>query len=507
VIRARSSVQLAAVLTATTVSAPALAASPNPADHIKPFEDSPALRALPERWAPMLDEFDVPGVAVVAFDGDNVYGWFAGLRDPEAKLPVDVDTMFYIASATKTFTAASICTLADRGKIDLDAPVRKYLPRFTLPDSGRDASITVEDLLCHRAALSCEGAVLLDTYTGEVTDGRYFEMFQRFGDAGPETHYANENFTLAGRVVEAVSGKDWRQYMVANVLTPLGMTRTTPYASQAYGDPNVAFPCEIDRRSGRWTRVPVKTDQTMHAAGGLMCSGRDAARWMRHAAGLEPQLYSGALGERSRSLIAASDEDPGTVLKIDGYGLAWMVGSFNGRKLVEHGGDFTGAHSDLTILPDDRVGVAVLMNSSNPARAFANVATIETLEALTGTKASTSAYPFHSDIWKKRRAEGKVPDNVFVYTPVMIADLPGREKCLGTYESELFGTLRLEREGKRVRTHFGQMELQIKPTEQGFTMIGPIGDGMPAMFDVGPDGRVEAIRFPIDATAVFRRVK
>jgi CubicO group peptidase (beta-lactamase class C family) len=190
------------------------------------------------------------------------------------------DTMYYIASITKTYLATAVCALADDGRLSLDDPVRKHLPRFALPkapDGG--ARITIRDLLSHRAGLiHGQPIVMLDAFTGEITEDRYYKWLAVTRPKG-ETAYSNVHFTLLGRVVEAAGGKPLREYLHDRVLEPAGLTRTTGSASRMYGDPDCAVPME--RAGGRWRVCKLrKTDRTMHAAGGLGTSARDAARWL-----------------------------------------------------------------------------------------------------------------------------------------------------------------------------------------------------------------------------------
>ncbi len=239
------------------------------------------------RWAEVMDEFDVPGMAVaIVQDGRILAIETFGMRAPgeagsdggPAPTP---GTIYYIASITKTYLATAVCALADDGKLSLDDPVGKHLPRFALANApgGSAREITIRDLLCHRPGIGkAEPIVTLDAFTGEITEDRYYRWLATVQPSG-ETAYSNVHFTLLGRVVEAVSGMSWRDYLDERVLEPAGLTRTTGYASRMYGDPDCALPME--RVEGEWRVCRLKkTDHTMHAAGGLGASATDAARWL-----------------------------------------------------------------------------------------------------------------------------------------------------------------------------------------------------------------------------------
>lgn len=261
----------------------------------------PDLADLTERWQRAMTDFGVAGMAMVLVEGDEVVHQVTlGERDPERHLPVTADTLFYLASATKPFVALALAKLAEEGKVDLDAPVRRYLPRFALADEQASASITVRDLLCHRPGLDSFPIVLLDAYTGEITEERFYHFLAEVKPGGGVA-YSNLHFTLAGRVIEAVTGQSWRDYLAEHVFAPAGMTRSTGYATWMYAQADVALPC-LPTAQGFAPASVRKSDNTMHAAGGLGCSIHDLGVWLRL------NLGRGSLGELEVAGPAAVEE-------------------------------------------------------------------------------------------------------------------------------------------------------------------------------------------------------
>ena len=146
------------------------------------LDDAPGFEGMRERWAGVMDEFDVPGLAVaIVRDGRIVALETFGVRAPDAPgakaAAPTPETMFYIASITKTYLATAICALADDGLLALGDPVVDHLPRFALAGGSVPAAdeITIRDLLCHAPGIG-EGSpiVMLDAYTGEITEDRYY---------------------------------------------------------------------------------------------------------------------------------------------------------------------------------------------------------------------------------------------------------------------------------------------------------------------------------------------
>ncbi len=154
------------------------------------------MAGLRERWLEAMKDLDVPGMAVVIVRGDEViYTETFGERDPEKHVPVTPDTIFYIASCTKSFMAMAVMTLVEEGKLDLDAPVKKYLPKFEVADATLTETLTVRDLLSHAKGLDSQPIVTLDAFTGEITEERFYRWLKEAKATG-SFDYTNLHYTL-----------------------------------------------------------------------------------------------------------------------------------------------------------------------------------------------------------------------------------------------------------------------------------------------------------------------
>jgi len=422
----------------------------------------PELSGLRERWTESMQTFGVPGFAVVVVRGDEViYLDTFGHRDPERSKPVTPDTMYYIASVTKTYTTAGILALVEDGKLRLDDPVRKYLPRLELPDEGLAARLTVRDLLCHRHGINSGPIVLLDAYTGEITEDRYYAHLKHAQVSGA-TEYTNVHFTLAGRVIEAVSGQEWRAFLRDRIFTPAGMPRTTGYADEMYADADVAIPMSL--RGGEWGPATLrKSNRTMHAAGGLGTSIRDLGTWLRL------QLNDGRIGGKqvltpsSVAEMHASQSETapdGSIRRWTGFGLGWRAGTFRGRPFRGHGGGYEGAAAFAYFLPEERIGVGVLTNASGPAAGFIDaIVTIDIFDRLLGLqeKDLMDAYRPRAEAWMKQNAAAAAPAE----TPALLSLAPSA--YAGRYVSDGFGTVFVETSGAGLRFRIGEMALDFAP--------------------------------------------
>jgi CubicO group peptidase (beta-lactamase class C family) len=483
------------------------------------LDDVPAFEGMRARWAGIMDEFNVPGMAVaIVKDGKIMAIETFGIRSPtepggEAAAPTP-NTMFYIASITKTYLATAICVLADDGKLSLDDPVEKYLPRFAAakgPD-WKPKKITLRDLLCHRPGMGGGGPIVtLDAFTGEITEDRYYRWLATLKPKG-KTEYSNVHFTLLGRVIEAVSGKPWREYLDERVLKPAGLIRTTGFASRMYADSDCAMPME--RVDGQWRICKLrKTDRTMHAAGGLGASAIDAGRWLiLHTNNGEidgHRIISADRAKEMRTLQSKFPEKQGSIRVMEGFGLAWQVGSFHGTPLCSHGGGYAGTATYYAMLPEKKCGFAVLMNASGAASGLQDVIAVDILDRLIDGDERIDVL----DAYRKRLKEAK---EKFADKDAELAAAKAKPLKLsrpasayaGRFESADLGSMTIAPFDSRLKVEWGECELDVKPAgPDAFKVLGPTAEGIVFKFNIAPTGEVTAIGLDTDeeGTILFKR--
>lgn len=446
-----------------------------PANAQPGLDDVPALAGLKQRWLDAMDNLRVPGCAVAVLQGGEIIAMEGlGMRNIDGD-PVDADTGFYIASITKTYVAAAVVALAEQGLIDLDAPVSQYLPRFKLAgDSG--ARITVRDLLCHRAGLDSSPIVILDAYSGEITEDRYYHWLELSKPVG-HVEYTNVNFTVAGRIIEAVTGESWKDHLAAKLFAPLGLERTTAYASKLYNDANTAAPMATEK--GEWVECKVrKTDSTMHAAGGLGTTARDAAGWIlaqRPGGGLESTgLLSPAARENMQTQQGELPSPNGQIRRITGYGLGWQVGTFRGRPYRNHGGGYVGTATLMAYLPDDDIGVAILTNSMMGG-ALNTIVSIDVFDRLLGETGHPDMLPQYEGRAAQMLAQNDDPGQA-----TLGADSLSLEPKLyaGRYSSEHWGTVEITLVDNSLAATMGTMSFTFQPVSTDrFGIAAGMGGG------------------------------
>jgi CubicO group peptidase (beta-lactamase class C family) len=417
-----------------------------------PFGLAPrAAVAIPEDFASLVRRLmardQVPGVAVgVVEQGDLVFARGFGHRGVGGGLPITSDTLFPLGSCSKAFTATAIALLADEGRIELDTPVRTYLPDFSLQDPVASATVTPRDLLTHRSGLPRH-----DLFWYEAPFSRH-ELCRRLrflAPAGPPRarwRYNSLMFVVAARIIEKISGESWESFVEARILRPLQMGRTclSPEAMEA--DADHASPHAL--REGRAQPIPMlKGVHAIAPAGAVQSSVRDLARWLAFHATRSPGLLRESLWRelhRPQAEMPASDQPE---IQHRSYGLGWIHETYRGHTVVVHDGAIDGFTAHLGFIPRTGRGLILLANRERATAAL--------------TALAHSAYDRFLGLdpldWETRLAETPVP-----LQPDRGAalDFPIAEVA-GSYEHFAYGVLTIRAHGQRLVMQFRSLRLTL----------------------------------------------
>ncbi len=299
------------------------------------------------------DELDVPGVAVGILNGGGEEYAFFGVTSVENPLPVDAETLFQCGSTTKTFTATAIMRLVDQGLVELDAPVRRYVPELELLDSSVAESVTVLQLLNHTAGWS--GDLMTSTGDGDDALAKYVALMasiEQVAPLGAEVSYNNASLSLAGRVIENVTGLTYEQAIRELFFEPLGMAHsfffTNEVITRRFSVGHQQKPDGTIAVSRKWP-VP----RSLAPAGGIVTNAADQIGWAKFhlGDGSGPDghsLLSTALLTRMQQ---PSVDMAGSALG-DAVGLSWLLRDLGGVGLVSHGGTTEGQHSEFVLVPE-----------------------------------------------------------------------------------------------------------------------------------------------------------
>jgi CubicO group peptidase (beta-lactamase class C family) len=318
----------------------------------------------------------LPGLAVAVVEGERVV-WLRGYGSAGEGRPVTAQTQFYIGSCTKSFTALATMQLVAQGKLELDAPVRRYLPWFRVADEAGSAQITVRHLLNQTSGLSEAGDPRPNDRRASLTESaRALSSVRLTAPPGSRFQYYNQNYRLLGALIEQVSGESYADYLRNHVLTPLAMSKTT-------ADPTAAVDLAQGHAwvFGRSLRRPQGFDPGALSSGYVISTAEDLAHYL-HAL-LNDGRYGTSTVAQPDTLAqlfalpagvsgSAGAPPPGVAQILgastgveSGYAMGWLVARApQGRRLIFHGGTLERFHADILLLPAERRGFAVLANQN-----------------------------------------------------------------------------------------------------------------------------------------------
>jgi CubicO group peptidase (beta-lactamase class C family) len=296
----------------------------------------------------------IPGVSVaVAVDGDVVWSEGFGYADVEERAPVWPSTRFRVASVSKALTAAAVGLLVEQGKLDLDAPVQRYVPSFP----KKKQPITTRQLAGHLAGIR--------HYQGdEFASMRHYDsvreglsIFQNdtlLAPPGAKFSYSTYGWSVIAAVIESASGESYLRYMHDHVFEPLGMRATVAEFADSIIEGRAHFYRHADDR--RLVNAPYVDNSYKWAGGGFLSTSEDLVRY--GSALLRP----GFLREETLKLLFTSQRT--TAGAETGVGIAWFVGTdADGHRTYSHSGGAMGGNAFLLIYPDQRIVVAMLTNT------------------------------------------------------------------------------------------------------------------------------------------------
>ena len=396
------------------------------------------------------------GAAVAVVHGDEVLladGF--GSTDVDSPSPVTAETAFCVGSTTKAFTAALVAALVDDGTLEWDRPVRHYLEGFSMHDPLATERLTVRDMLSHRSGLPRHDLLWYGN-----DDWSRAELVARLRHLAPNAdlrtryQYNNLLYIAAGHLCEIVTGSSWEELIRSRLLVPLGMNATTfsPEQSARAG----AVAAAHATRDGRTSRVPYARGTALAGPAGSLCAPVvDLLPWMR--------LLLGQLGDDAPVSPAGIREilTPQIVMREPGlfpeqrewaYGMGWVLGDYRGRRHAQHSGTVDGFTALISLIPEERLGVAVLANvHGNPLPWSLTYSLTDHVLQLQDAG------------WVERYAAVHRALQEATGGPDRTATAPLPDDCLGTYTNPAYGDLVVSSSSAGALATLHGVELTLTP--------------------------------------------
>lgn len=363
----------------------------------------------------------IVGLSAVVVQGEEItYLKGFGHASLEKQTLVTPQTIFDLASCSKSFTAMAVMLLAHDGLIDIDKPFQYYIPEFETENKELSDQITVRQLLNQTSGIPGNMHEPLVFQTD--SDEQHYDPFDLLVEAmkeietertpGSSFEYTNINYCLLGALVERVSRMPFEDYVKERIFTPLGMNSSTLKPEEA---------ATLDRADGHQMmlgkiitkNVPVY--RSAAPAGWVMSSAEDLSKW------LLLNLHNGELNNQPiiPSSVVNQMQTPAVELTQNGdhasYGMGWFIGETSeGKTVIWHGGDTSNFLAEMIILPEYDLGIAMLVNSQTSRNAHSVALGIASL--LIGHKLELPSSPW----WASWAAIDRIATYAFIATLVLV---------------------------------------------------------------------------------------
>jgi len=439
-------------------------------------------------------DFGIPGMAVAIVQGDRVIDAKGfGVKEAGKTEPVDPHTLFQVGSTSKAFTATLVASLVDEGKLGWKDRVVSHLPDFAMADPWVTKEFQVRDLMAQHSGMKPYAGDILAIlgYSREdiVRSTAHIAPVSSFRS---EFAYVNNLWVTAAAVVEAKTGKSWEKNLQERILDPLGMTETSASQEALFKSANAATFHLPDKGGAK----PIPRDWVFFnwpyiygPAGGINSNVLDMAKWIRMQLGEGTFEGKQVIGRES----LAFTHEPQTPLPggKNAYCQGWVKTDHEPCPLVWHNGATTGSATLVMLAPGLDLGLVILSNMVTPAPDNLGLAFID---LYTRNKSAPDYMGAALERWKKKLED----ESVKASRPKGATPALPYAAYAGTYESPLFGTVRvMERQGKLLlRLGPRSVELLLRPWNRDNFLLEAEGldedEGGTLRFDVGPDGKAFA---------------
>jgi CubicO group peptidase (beta-lactamase class C family) len=400
-----------------------------------------------------LTTFNVPGIAVaIVKDGKIVISKGYGVSNIKTKQKVDGNTLFGIASNSKSFTSAALAILVDEGKINWDDKVITILPEFKMYNDFVTNEFTIRDLLTHKSGLGLGAGDLMIWPDGHnftpkdiVKNIQYLKPVSGF-----RTKYDYDNllYVITGEIVEKISGKSWCEFVEERIMKPIGMSNSAASWIRLKDTTNVIVPHVPT--DGKLEIIPRYKNSIFDAAAGLYASTNDLSKWLilqMNKGNFEgKQIFSEKQHKEmwtSQTILPIRNSYPFTT-NFTSYSLGWRLADINGNLEVSHTGGLDGIVTQTIMFPAINLGIIVLTNQQSGA-AFNAISNTIKASYLQLPEFDFVAYLSQDRKQKEDDADNQVWQTVTQNKSVKI----DCKKYIGTYTDNWFGEVAIyDKKGK-----------------------------------------------------------
>jgi CubicO group peptidase (beta-lactamase class C family) len=461
----------------------------------------------------MLTEWAVPGTALcIVKDGKLLYAKGYGIKDIKTKTAVTANTLFGIASCSKSFTAACLAILADEGKLDWNKPVKEYMPDFQLSDEYATRTITARDLVSHRSGLPRHDYV----WVASSLDRK--EMFDRLKylplnkPVYAQYQYNNLMYMVAGVLIERLSGKTWEDFMREKILQPLGMKTTVLTYPEMLKSADYSLSYDDEKNLNKEAGFDSNVDG-IGPAGAVKANVTEMANWLllqlNNGKTTDKVIVSEKNLKENHTPLAVVQpaEAKYPELGFGTYGMGWTINTYRGHLRRQHGGSIEGYRSQMTVFPNDNLAVFITTNTGVVGYNFVTTVT----NYIADTYLEKNVIDWNSRLrkdfleTKEKTVKAKVDNENQRQKDTKPTHTIG--SYAGTYEHPAYGTLIISVDGATLKADFHTEKISLR--HYHYDIFEAVGDweNIKFKFLMNAKGDIDKVALEMPAAAMDIELK
>lgn len=401
-------------------------------------------------------------VAVVK-GGEIIYSEGFGYRDVENKKPVTPNTLFAIGSSSKAFTASLLGLLRKDGKLTFEDKAVNLLPQLRFYNEEMNSQIILRDLMAHRTGLSRYDFswLLFNTANRDSIIARVKYM-KPTAAVREKWFYNNFMYLAQGMIVERLTGKTWEQNIKEKFFIPLEMTRSNTDITAFKNDSDASLPYTV-ADGNAIKKVDYYNINGMGPAGSINSSANDMANWLKVwvSGGYFKKkeiLPSNYVGEAASSQMVMEPALPGKHddVFLANYGLGWMIGSYRGHYLVEHGGNINGFSANVAFFPSDDLGIVVLSNQNG------SQVPVIVRNSVADRMLQLETFDWNGEARARAEASKVAKKNLKKIPVLNISASHPLKDYVGSFENPAYGIIKITLENNELRTVLSDEKIVLK---------------------------------------------
>ena len=461
----------------------------------------------------MMAKWKIPATSItIAKDGKLYYSSAYGLKNTAKNLPATINTLFPIASCSKSFTAAALGILADEGKLDWNKPIKEYMPDFQLFDEVATNTITTRDILSHRTGLPRHDFVWLFNNNDRESIFKNMKYLKSSKTLHAQYQYNNLMYNVAGVLVERLSGRTWENFIREKILVPLDMKSTVLTYPEMFKNSDYAMSYKIEKEQLVEVGFGSNVD-AIGSAGSVKSNAVDMTNWLLMQ--LQNGKFNGKQIISERSLkenhtplqLVFPAEAKYPELGFGSYGMGWMMNVYRGNQRRQHNGSIEGFRSQMTVFPNNNLGIFITTNTGAVDYNFVNIITNYISDNLLNMNQIDWDSRYHKEVNDNKFEEEKKNKEHDATRKMGAMMSHPIDYYAGVYEHPAYGTLQIFKTDKGLRVFYHNRQTELRHFHYDFFEGDDFLEGVSFNFSTNSKGDIDKIlaTFPNAGEVEFKR--